>query len=205
MTYKTTMKTRAEMTDQEKEADEKFDAELLARIADGDSVGFEELHERFAGLVYSTVYKVLNDVPDTEDVAQEVFSQIWTKAHLYSRQRGKPLTWIATMARNRAIDRLRSKQRRYRLSDQFRDESNVFDRTTEADSSDEVYAKEAGHIVREAVLELTDDQREAIELAYFGGMTQLEVAESLRQPLGTIKARIRRGMIKLRQAVEPQL
>ncbi|CAN5195228.1 sigma-70 family RNA polymerase sigma factor [soil metagenome] len=201
----TTMKTRKEMTDAEREADETFDAELLGRIAKGDAVGFEELHERFAGLVYSTVYKVLNDVPDTEDVAQEVFSQIWQKAHLYSRKRGKPLTWIATMARNRAIDRLRSKQRRYRLSDQFRDESKVFEKVTDSDSSDEVYAKETGQIVREAVLELTRDQREAIELAYFGGMTQLEVADTLHQPLGTIKARIRRGMIKLRQAVEPQL
>lgn len=187
------------------DSDQEEEMALLARIANGDRVSFELLHERFAGVVYSTVYKVLNDTEDTEDVAQEVFTQIWQKAKLYNRGRGKPLTWVATMARNRAIDRLRSKQRRFRLRDEFQEESAVQEVVTQSDSSDEVYAKEAGEIVRSAVMQLSHEQREAIELAFFSGLTQNEIAQNLGQPLGTVKARIRRGMMKLREKVQHRL
>ncbi|CAN5368498.1 sigma-70 family RNA polymerase sigma factor [soil metagenome] len=185
--------------------DQEREMELLRGIAMGDEVSFEQLHDRFAPVVYSTVFKVLNDTQDTEDVAQEVFSQIWQKAGLYNRERGKPLTWVATMARNRAIDRFRSKQRRSRLRDEFEEESRGRSFVTHVDSADEVYAKERSRIVRSAVMELSDEQREAIELAYFTGLTQNEIARNLGEPLGTIKARIRRGMMRLRSTVRSKI
>jgi len=187
---------------QKKQAEE---IRLLYGIACGDRGSFKILHERFGGVVYSTVYRVLNDAEDTEDVAQEVFAQVWQKAKLYNSSRGKPLTWVATMARNRAIDRLRSKQRRSRLRDQFEEESKSLRKIIQTDSSDEVSSEETKKIVRSAVMDLSREQREAIELAFFSGFTQNEIAESLGQPLGTIKARIRRGMIKLRGKVEKRL
>lgn len=179
--------------------------EILRRVAGRDREGFALLHERFSGIIYSTVYKVLNDREDTQDVAQEVFAQIWKKAGLYESSRGKPLTWVATMARNRAIDRLRSKQRRAKLRDAFTEETKSADIMTRRDAFDNVAENEAGAVVRSAVLELSDEQRQAIEMAYFGGMTQSEIADNLGEPLGTVKARIRRGMLKLRKKVEPRL
>jgi len=179
--------------------------DILHRVARGDRAGFDLLHQRFSGIVYSTIYKVLNDREDTQDVAQEVFAQIWKKARLYEASKGKPLTWVATMARNRAIDRLRSKQRRARLRDAFSEEEKTADFMTQRDAFDDVAASEAGEVVRSAVLELSDEQRQAIEMAYFGGMTQSEIADNLGEPLGTVKARIRRGMIKLKKKVEPRL
>ncbi|MEM8953276.1 MAG: sigma-70 family RNA polymerase sigma factor [Verrucomicrobiota bacterium] len=182
------------------------EARWMAGVAKGDRVCFEKLHDRYAGLVFATVYKVLNDHQDAEDVSQVVFSQVWQKAHLYDRSKGKPITWTVTLARNRAIDRLRSKQRRSHLRDGYSEESKVFEATaTRRDASDEVSEHERAETVRTAVLELSDEQREAIEMAYFGGMTQQEIARKLGQPLGTVKARIRRGVMRLRGVVGHRL
>lgn len=182
------------------------EALLLGAIAEGDKGSFQELHQRYAGVIFSTVYRVLNDQQDAEDVSQEVFHQIWNKAHLYQQSKGKPLTWVATMARNRAIDCLRSKQRRARLRDDFEDEVTGLEETAETmDSSDRAYAHERQSILRTAVMELSPEQREAIELAYFAGLTQLEVAQRLGQPLGTIKARIRRGVTRLQDKLRRRL
>ncbi|MEM6910822.1 MAG: sigma-70 family RNA polymerase sigma factor [Verrucomicrobiota bacterium] len=183
---------------QENELEE---ARLLEAIATHDHEAFEQLHKRFSGVLYSTIYKVLNDDNDTKDVLQEVFAQIWKKADTYERKKGKPLTWAATMARNRAIDRLRSHQRRSRLNRDFRDESETKEKISSRDASDEVFDSEKKQIVRSAVMDLSAEQREAIELAFFGGLTQNEVAERLGKPVGTIKARIRRGVMSLRSTV----
>jgi len=149
----------------------------------------------------AAAYKVLNDQTDAEDVLQDVFIQIWDKASLYDPRRGKPLTWALTLTRNKAIDRLRSAQRRYRLKDEVEKEYKAVDQKEEVDSVDQVYALEKGQMIREAVASLSKDQQVAIELAFFKGLTQNEVAEKLGEPLGTIKARIRRGMIKLREMI----
>ncbi|MEM7147869.1 MAG: sigma-70 family RNA polymerase sigma factor [Verrucomicrobiota bacterium] len=178
----------------------------MAGVASGDRESFRKLHERYAGLVYATVFKVLNDHEDAEDVSQVVFTQVWQKAHLYDEAKGKPITWTVTLARNRAIDRLRSKQRRSHLRDGFSEETKVFEETaTRRDASDEASERERAATVRGAVLELSDEQREAIELAYFAGLTQQEIARKLGQPLGTVKARIRRGVMRLRGVVGNRL
>ena len=136
---------------------------------------------------------------------QEAFIQIWEKAAVYDVRRGKPLTWAMTLTRNKAIDRLRRVQRRHRLQDDIEKEPALWERTLEKDSSDIAVSHETRQIVRSAVIELSPDQRRAIELAFFSGLTQNEIAQQLQEPLGTVKARIRRGMTKLRQILERKL
>lgn len=179
--------------------------ELLKAVAGGDRAKFQDLHKRFVGIVYSTVYKVLNDSEDTEDVVQEVFTAIWKKAGMYEPKKGKPMTWITTMARNRAIDRLRSKQRRYKLSEDFKTEREVLTSGNKVDSASNAERKDRHDLLRSAVMELSGAQRKAIQLAYFSGLTQAEIAEQLGEPLGTVKARIRRGIIRLRTVVPQRL
>ena len=186
-------------------ADVETEIALLRRTGEGDRASFELLYDRFSGVLFSTAYRVLNNHQAAEDVLQEVFLQIWEKAPLYDAQRGKPLTWAVTLTRNKAIDRLRGVQRRSRLHDDAEREAQTFDQFDDKSSFEMVEALENGKLVREAISHLSNDQREAIELAFFSGLTQSEIAERLGEPLGTIKARIRRGMMKLRDALEGQL
>lgn len=185
--------------------DQQIEVLLLQRIGQGDRAGFQELYDRFAGILFTTALRVLNDQREAEDVLQEVFVQIWEKATLYIPERGKPLTWAMTLTRNKSIDRLRSIQRRARLRDEVENEADVSQSIEQRDSSDEVDTMEKGKIIRNAVMQLSQEQREAIEMAFFGGLTQNEIAFRLKQPLGTVKARIRRGMMRLKDIVGHQL
>lgn len=183
-----------------------LDAEiaLLQRVAQGDRVSFETLYDRFSGVLFSTAYRVLNNQEAAEDVLQDVFIQIWEKAPLYDPARGKPMTWAVTLTRNKAIDRLRSTVRRHRLQDDVEREAETFEQFDDRSSFDAVAEGETNQIVRDAIQKLSKDQREAIELAFFSSLTQTEIAERLHEPLGTIKARIRRGMMKLREILNPE-
>jgi RNA polymerase sigma-70 factor (ECF subfamily) len=192
--------------------DEVLEMELLENTGRGDRTSFQQLYARYSGVLFSTAYQVLNDQAEAEDVLQDVFVQIWDKAHLYDRSRGKPLTWALTLTRNKSIDRLRSAQRRCRLKDEVEKETAVFEQRGSGgggvrggDSVEQVYALEKNQLVRHAVLQLSREQRQAIEMAFFGGLTQNEIAQELDEPLGTVKARIRRGMIKLKDLIEPRL
>lgn len=187
------------------EVEQREEIAMLEAIANGDRQAFRQLHERFSGVVHSTIFKVLNDSMDTEDVAQEVFTSIWKKAAMYNRSKGKPLTWVTTMARNRAIDRLRHKQRQSRLNEDFKEERDALTTPTRIDSAAQAESNDRHRVVRSAVMELSQEQREAIQMAYFSGLTQAEIAEKLGEPLGTVKARIRRGMLKLRSVVPKRL
>jgi len=178
---------------------------LLRKIGEGDRESFARFYDKFGGVIYATAYRVLNDNRDAEDVAQEVFVMIWEKAKMYDPARGKPLTWAVTMTRNKAIDRLRSLQRRFRLRDELENEAKADDFSIERAPVDDVETTERGKLVRSAVMKLSKEQRQVIEMAYFSGLTQNEIAEQLQEPLGTVKARIRRGMIKLRRLVGPKL
>jgi len=189
----------------EAEASLKEDLMLLQRIAQKDSASFQALYRKYSGLIFTAIANVLNDHHDAEDVMQEVLVQLWNKAHLYEPRKGKPLTWITTMARNRAIDRIRSKQRRSRLNDDFESENKTDQFEFEDSSADICEVNERSRIVRSAVSKLTPDQKEAVVLAYFSGLTQAEVAEKLNEPLGTVKARIRRGVNRLETLVRPVL
>jgi RNA polymerase sigma-70 factor, ECF subfamily len=181
------------------------DINLLKRIGQRDVAAFQEFFKKFNGLLYTTIHRVLNDHEDSEDIMQEVLVQIWQKAHLYEPTKGKPLTWVTTMARNRAIDRIRSKQRRSRLNDDFENESRSVQPEFDEDTSDLTISRENDRVLQSAVMELTPDQREAIQLAYFGGLTQGEIASKLKEPLGTVKARIRRGIQRLEHVVKHRM
>ena len=179
--------------------------ELLRRIGEGNRDAFSQLYDRFNGVLFATAYRVLNNQQAAEDVLQDVFVQIWEKAALYDPTRGKPLTWAITLTRNKAIDRLRSVQRRNRLGDELEREAETFEQFDDKSSVDVVESAEKGKLVRQAIGKLSKEQREAIELAFFSGLTQTEIAERLGEPLGTVKARIRRGMMKLKDLITPQL
>jgi len=186
-------------------ADVEYEVTLLHRTGEGDRQSFEELYGRYSGVLYSTAYRILNDEAASEDVIQDVFMQIWEKASLYDSARGKPMTWAVTLTRNKAIDRLRSLQRRNRLRNEFETQRSIFEEFSDRNSLDEVDSGEKSAIIRKAIHELSKEQRQAIELAFFSGMSQSEIADALEEPLGTIKARIRRGMMKLKEIVSPLL
>lgn len=171
---------------------------LFRRVAAEDRVAFHELHQRFYGMVFGTVIQVLHHQQDAEDVVQEVFAQLWKKADLYSEERGKPTTWLTTLARNRAIDKFRSRDRRNRLIDNFEQEPQMSKGWQAPSPSGEAESTELATEARSAVMQLAPEQRVAIQLAFFEGLTQAEIAERTGAPLGTVKARIRRGLGKLR-------
>jgi len=177
------------------------DIELLRQIAAGNRAAFGEFYDRHATLMFSVASKILNDAGEAEDVLQEVFVQIWEKAGRFNPQLGKASSWVAILVRNRAIDRIRASQRRTRLAEEAGAEQAVA--ADIADTANEtVHGHEKASLIQSAITGLPAEQRRAIELAYFSGLTQDEISKKLNEPLGTIKARIRRGLLKLRDQLE---
>jgi RNA polymerase sigma-70 factor (ECF subfamily) len=186
-------------------SDLEIEIDLIRRIGQGDRQSFESFYDRVLGTLFSVANRVLNNREAAEDVLQDVFIQIWEKAPLYDPSRGKPITWAMTLVRNKAIDRLRSLQRRARLREDLQRESETLEQADDRTSFDAAATGEAGQLLRGALLQLTSDQREALELAFFGSMSQSEIAIRLGEPLGTIKARIRRGLVKLRELMAARM
>jgi RNA polymerase sigma-70 factor (ECF subfamily) len=177
------------------------DVALLRRIASGDRSAFAEFYDRHATLMFSVASKILNDSGEAEDVLQEVFVQIWEKAGKFDPNLGKASSWAVTLVRNRAIDRIRASQRRTRLAEEAGAEQAIA--TDVSDTANEtVHGHEKATLIQTAIVELPAEQRRAIELAYFSGLTQDEISKKLNEPLGTVKARIRRGLLKLRDQLE---
>jgi RNA polymerase sigma-70 factor (ECF subfamily) len=172
------------------------DGALLRAVATRDKEAFQQLYARHSPMLFGLAVKILSDRVEAEDVLQETFVQVWKTAASFDDQRGKPLAWFIMLTRSRAIDRLRSRKTRARLADSVgNDESQVTTTTPAEDAA----ASEAQRTVRDVLGKLPDDQRVPIEMAYFGGLTQFEIAQKLSQPLGTVKTRIRTGMIRLRE------
>lgn len=180
------------------------DADLLRRMAEGDMAALGAFYDQHAATLLGLAYRILNDVAEAEDVLQEVLLQVWNKGGSYDPAQGRPLAWVLTLTRHKAIDRLRATTRR---------RARLVEPTAElpdhpasgADAAELARAHEQGELVRQALVRLPEAQRRAIELAFFDGLTQAEVAASLGEPLGTVKARIRRGMLKLREELEQGL
>lgn len=169
--------------------------ELVRRVAVGDQVAFSELYDGIAPRLLGLIKRVLIDHAQSEEVAQEVFLEIWQTATRFDRSKGSALSWMFTMAHRRAIDRVRSAQsgRDRDVKIGIRDTPAAYDSVSES-----VEVKMESERVKVAMASLTDLQRQAVTLAYYDGYTQTEVAEMLSIPLGTVKTRIRDGMIRLR-------
>ena len=192
-------------TTDEKRLQRKEEAALMARISNRDEGAFADFTEKYSALIFSTAFKVLNHYEDTEDIMNEVLATVWKKAESFQSAKGSLVTWICTTARNRAIDRVRSVQRRGALYDRY--EEKVTGEAPEKRSTgrEELYRSDARQVLRSAVVKLSPEQREVIELAYFEGLTQKQIAERIESPLGTVKARIRRGVDRLRVSINDGL
>jgi RNA polymerase sigma-70 factor (ECF subfamily) len=169
--------------------------DLLARVAEGDQVAFSQLYDQSSGRVLGLVRRLLKDHAQSEEVTQEIFLEVWQNAKRYDASKGSATTWILTMAHRRAVDRIRSSQ-----STRDRDTKiGLRDMETEYDSvSESVEIKVEHERVGQALQRLTELQRQAVTLAYYGGYSHSEVAEMLKVPIGTVKTRLRDGMIRLR-------
>jgi RNA polymerase sigma-70 factor, ECF subfamily len=171
---------------------------LLERVARGDRIAFAQLYDRVSGALYGLIRQVLRDPAQSEEVTQEVLLEIWRTAPRFDANRGSAKAWMMTMAHRRAVDRVRSEQASRDRDDKVgaRETQRDFDVVAEA-----VETRLEQQQVRRALDQLTDLQREAVELAYYGGHTYREVAELLDTPLGTVKTRLRDGLIRLRDTL----
>ncbi len=180
---------------------EESQVQLLRRIAANDRQALAEFYDQIAGPLFSIATRILGDAHEAEEVVQDVFLQIWEKAATFDAALGSPFHWAMRIARNRSIDRLRARQRRTKLAEQFHEN---FEITTKGPAAVEL-GEEAVVQIRSTVGSLPADQRRVIEMAFFGGLTHFEIAAALGEPLGTVKARIRRGMMKLRESLQGYL
>jgi RNA polymerase sigma-70 factor (ECF subfamily) len=176
---------------------------LIKGIAEGDQSAMATLYDSTSKLVFGLVLRILQDRETAEEVLLDVYTQVWRQATSYDAQRGTPLAWLMTIARSRALDRLRSGW-------QERQRKEPLDAVSEArdlasNPEEMTVSAERQRLVRQALGMLSPEQREVIELAYYSGLSHSEIAAQLGQPLGTVKTRTRLGLMKLREALKPVL
>ena len=173
-------------------------AGLLQRSARGDRAAFAELYDATAARVHGLALRVVRDPAQAEEVTQEAFLEIWRTASRFDPDRGSPVSWVLTIAHRKAVDRVRSAEASSRREATYHHRSQAIAHDSTADAAQ---ASLEARRVRAALAQLTEVQREAIELAYFGGYTHTEVAALLDLPVGTAKTRIRDGLIRLRDTI----
>lgn len=181
--------------------DPTLDQTLLSRIASGDSEAVGDLYDRHASALLGLVYRIVGDRAEAEDILQDVFVRVWERAGSYDPTKGAPVTWLARVARNRAIDRLRSRASRPEFSECGCADSVASDASEARPFASAVMAEQQ-RAVGAALAMLTPEQRHLIEHAYYLGYSQSELAAHFRLPLGTVKTRIRAGMTTLRQHLQ---
>ena len=179
--------------------DRQADRATMARVARGDQQALGDLYDRHARPVYALALKILQDPGDAEDIVQEVFAQAWQQAARYDDERGAVGAWLLTVARSRAIDRLRARRARPDRPGVDPSPRDIVDPVPAPDT--QLLSFEQARAVRVALAELPLLQRVALELAYYDGLTHVEIAERLEQPLGTVKTRIRQALLKLRDVM----
>ncbi len=169
--------------------------ELLTRVARGDQAAFSDLYDELAGRVLGLVTRLLKDRAQSEEVTQEVFLEVWQQAARFDQGRGSAASWVLTMAHRRAVDRIRASQASHDRDTRIgiRDFETGFDQVSES-----VEIRIEHERVSRALAKLTEFQRQAVQLAYYGGFSHSEMAEHLGVPIGTVKTRLRDGMIRLR-------
>lgn len=176
------------------------ESRLISRLVGGDAAAAAELYDRYAGQVLGLARRILRNDSDAEEVVQDVFSQVWRTAGRYQPARGSLTAWLLVITRTRAIDRLRARQARPEsVADAFPEEVVASGPSV----PDRMLSAEEAARVRDALVALPDAQRTALELAYYEGLTQSEIAARLSEPLGTVKTRIRTALATLRQRLRP--
>ncbi|MEO8899648.1 MAG: sigma-70 family RNA polymerase sigma factor [Candidatus Dormibacter sp.] len=179
------------------------DDRMLDLLARGEPEGVEMLYDRYSGLAYTLAMRVLNDSGASEDVVQEAFLSIWRRASTYRSDRGSLRTWVCSIVHHRALDRLRGRAGRARQDVAL--EHAPVAVTSVSDTWDRVADELEREEIHKALVELSVEQRETIELSYFGGYSQTEISELMNVPLGTVKGRTRLALRKLRGALEYRL
>jgi RNA polymerase sigma-70 factor, ECF subfamily len=172
-------------------------------VAAGDHDALARLYDETSPLVHGTALRILGDGADADEATVDVYAQVWRTASSFDSSRGSVSSWLVMLARSRALDRLRSKATRRERETPL--ESLAEPRSQEESPDETAAMNQQRRLVRAALRELSQEQREAIELAFFSGLSHSELAARLSQPLGTVKTRIRLGMMKLRQLLEPAL
>jgi RNA polymerase sigma-70 factor (ECF subfamily) len=176
------------------------DVELLNAIVARDEVALAQLYDRYRVILFGLLMRILNNREEAEDVLQEVFLQVWRKAEDFDEDRGRPFTWLVTLARSRGIDRLRTLGARERVA-----EASAREVPEEvSDAAADAFKSEQRGIVSDALAKLPDEQKRPLMLAYFDGLTQSEIATHLGAPLGTVKTRMRTGLMRLRELLAGQ-
>lgn len=173
--------------------------ELMKKIKAKDDKALAELYDLYNRLLFGMIISVVKKREEAEDVLQEVFVKIWEKAHSFNEDRGNVYSWIVTLTRNKAIDRIRSKG--YKTQQKASQDVDAPEFTLEGDKYDPLETtifSDRAELVRKALGEIPESQSEVLEIAYYRGMTQSEISDHLEIPLGTVKTRMRQGMIKLK-------
>lgn len=185
------------------------DSDLLSRLALGDEAALAQLYDRHSATAYSLARAIVRDAADAEEVVAEAFAQMWRTAASFDSSRGSVLAWVTTIVRTRALDLIRAQRRRARVLDEAvlaAEDDGIAGAPSGGDTPDrDVERAEARELVRRSLADLPPPQRRVLELAYFGGMSQSEIADLLKEPLGTVKTRMRAGLEKLRTALRPIL
>ena len=176
------------------------DAALVQRLLQRDVSAFEELYERHSRMVYGLVLRIVQQASTAEEVVQDIFLQLWRNASQYDVSRGPFLPWLLTLARNRALDQLRLKSERQRRREEQTEELPPV--VTAPDFEGSLDEKRRATRVRELIASLQPQQKRAIELAYFEGLSHSEIAAKLQEPLGTVKSWIRNGLLKLKEGLQ---
>jgi len=183
------------------------DSALVALAASGDERALGDLYDRYGGMAYSLACAIVSEHADAEEVVADAFAQIWRSASGFDSARGSVAAWVATITRTRALDLVRSRKRRARVLEEaavVTDEGETLVLAPTVEAADRgAEQSETSAIVRRSLDELPAAQRRVIELAYFGGFSQSEIAAQLSEPSGTVKTRMRTAMEKLRQALRP--
>ncbi len=182
------------------------DRELIAKAAEGDERAIASLYDRYGGVLYAVAYRIVGQRADAEEVVIEAFSQAWREAPRFESARGSVAGWLTMLARSRALDLVRARARRERITAAAaadRPETSPAMGDWRADPATSYDHSERRRQVQDALQVLSAPQRQAIELAFFEGLSQSEIAARLQEPLGTIKTRVRLGMQKLRESLRP--
>ena len=180
------------------------DAALIAAVAAGDDAAMARLYDRFTALVQAVAVRMLRDRALADELAEDVFVEIWRRSSQYDATRGSLATWIATIARSRGIDRIRARQRQGHVELGEDDRPEAAFTAPSSDPAAGVVASEDRVRINRALRALSPEQREALELAYFAGLTQTEIAARLSRPLGTVKTHMRQGLIRMRDELRTQ-